>query len=82
LPHYYKGSVPLVDFGSLDRAGQPLPELLREVSAKRDRIWLVQIRPWQVDRAGEVKAALDDAHNLFEQQHFSGVDIYLYRISK
>jgi mannosyltransferase len=82
LPHYYKGNVPLVDFGSLDRAGQPLPELLRQVSAKRDRIWLVQIRPWQVDRAGEVKAALDDAHNLFEQQHFSGVDIYLYRISK
>jgi hypothetical protein len=82
LPHYYKGSVPLVDFGSLDRAGQPLPELLREVSAKNDRIWLVQIRPWQVDRAGEVKAALDDAHNLFEQQHFAGVDVYGYKISE
>lgn len=82
LPHYYKGSVPLVDFGTLDRAGQPLTELLREVSAKRDRIWLVQIRPWQVDRAGEVKAALDDAHNLFEQEHFPGVDVYGYKISE
>jgi 4-amino-4-deoxy-L-arabinose transferase-like glycosyltransferase len=82
LPHYYKGNVPLVDFGSLDRAGQPLAELLREVSAKRARIWLVQIRPWQIDRAGEVKAALDAAHNLFEQQHFSGVDVYGYKISE
>ena len=70
LPHYYKGNLPLVDFGTLQPAEQPLKEKLRKLSTNHDRIWLVQIRPWQVDRAGEVKAALDNAHNLFEQQHF------------
>jgi hypothetical protein len=82
LPYYYKGNVPVLDFDSLERAGQPLTERLREVSVNRDRIWLVQIRPWQVDRAGKVKAALNRAYGLVEQQHFAGVDIYGYQISE
>ena len=81
LPHYYKGNLPLTNFSSLDRADQPLTERLRKVSASRDRLWLVQIRPWQVDRAGRVKAALDQVYGLVEQQHFPGVNVYAYEIS-
>ena len=82
LPYYYKGNVPIVDFYSPEQAGQPLTERLGEVSANRDRIWLVLIRPWQVDRAGKVKAALNVAYGLVEQQHFAGVDIYGYQVSE
>jgi mannosyltransferase len=78
LPHYYKGDLPLVNFRTPD--GSPT-EQLRKVTANRKRLWLVQIRPWQVDRAGRVKAALDSAYNLIQQQHFPGVDVYGYKIS-
>jgi mannosyltransferase len=82
LPYYYKGDPPLANFGILNGAGRPLTEQLRELSANHDRLWLVQIRPWQVDRAGKVKAALDGAYGVVEQQHFPGVAIYAYRVSK
>jgi mannosyltransferase len=82
LPYYYKGNPPLVNFDSPDGAGRPLAEQLRELSTGRDRLWLVQIRPWQVDRAGKVKAALDGAYGVVEQQHFPGVAIYAYRVAQ
>jgi mannosyltransferase len=81
LPHYYKGNLPLVNFSRLDRDGQPLPEVFHKVTANHSRLWLVQIRPWQVDRAGRVKAALDNAYSRIQQQHFPGVDVYGYKIS-
>lgn len=81
LPHYYKGNLPLVDFRSLQPAEQPLKEKLGNLSAGRDRIWLVQIRPWQVDRSGIIKAELDRTYPVADQQQFSGLDIYSYRIS-
>ncbi len=82
LPHYYKGNLPLVDFRTLQPAEQPLKEKLRKLSTNHDRIWLVQIRPWQVDRSGTIKAELDSTYQIVEQQHFSGIDIYSYRISE
>ena len=82
LPHYYKGNLPLVDFRTLQPAEQPLKEKLRKLSTNHDRIWLVQIRPWQVDRSGTIKAELDSTYQIAEQQHFSGIDIYSYRISE
>ena len=82
LPHYYKGNLPLVDFRTLQPAGQPLKEKLRKLSTNHDRIWLVQIRPWQVDRSGTIKAELDSTYPVAEQRHFSGLDIYSYQISE
>ena len=82
LPHYYKGTLPLTNLSSLDGADQPLTERLRKVSANHDRLWLVQIRPWQVDRAGRVKTGLDGAYRLVEQKHFPGVDVYGYQIAQ
>jgi 4-amino-4-deoxy-L-arabinose transferase-like glycosyltransferase len=82
LPYYYKGDPPLTDFRILEGTDQPLTERLRELGANHDRLWLVQIRPWQVDRAGQVKATLDGAFDVVERQHYPGVDIYAYRVSK
>jgi hypothetical protein len=82
LPYYYNENLPLVNFSSLDGAGQSLTERLQEVSGNHNRLWLVQIRPWQVDRKGRVKAALDGAYRLVEQQHFPGVDVYAYQVSQ
>jgi mannosyltransferase len=81
LPHYYKGKLPLIDFRTLQPAGQPLQKKLRRLSANHDRIWLVQIRPWQVDRSGIIKAELDSTHVMFDRKHFSGVDVYAYQSS-
>jgi uncharacterized membrane protein len=82
LPHYYKGNLPFINFGMVDGAGDPTRERLREVSANHERLWLVQIRPWQADRLGRVKAALDRAYGIVKQQHFPGVDIYGYQIAQ
>jgi mannosyltransferase len=82
LPHYFKGNFPLVDFRTLQPAEQPLKEKLRKLSTNHDRIWLVQIRPWQVDRSGTIKAELDSTYQIAEQQHFSGIDIYAYQITE
>jgi hypothetical protein len=82
LPYYYKGNPPPVNFGVADGASQPLTERLRELSGDHERLWLVQIRPWQTDRQGQVKAALDEAYALVERQHFPGVDIYAYQVSR
>ena len=82
LPHYYRGNLALVDFTNLQPVGQPLREKLRNLTANHDRLWLVQIRPWQVDRSGTIRAALDDTYARGSKQDFSGVEIYSYRISE
>jgi len=82
LPYYYKGSLPLVSFSNVGEGAQPLSERLWKFTADRDRIWLVQIRPWQMDRAGKVKAELDGTLALVQSQSFPGVEIYAYHNSK
>ena len=78
LPHYYKGSSPLVPFVTPNGRPRSPAEQVSELSAGRDRLWLVQIRPWQSDRAGRVKAALDSAWTTVEHRRFAGVDVYGY----
>jgi mannosyltransferase len=77
LPHYYKGNVPLIDFRNLEPAGS-LKEKVHNLGVSYARIWLVQIRPWQVDRSGSVKAELGRAYVIFDERHFPGVDVYAY----
>jgi uncharacterized membrane protein len=81
LPHYYTGKSALVRFNMQDESDDPLGVRLRQLSAKHDRLWLVEIRPWQVDRAGSVKTELDRAYSMFEQQVFPGVFVRGYQIS-
>ena len=82
LPHYYRGTLPIVDFSSLNGASKSLSGRLNKVAANHHRLWLVQIRPWQVDRVGRVKAALDNSYEIIERQHFPGVDVYGYEVSR
>jgi 4-amino-4-deoxy-L-arabinose transferase-like glycosyltransferase len=82
LRHYYKGNLPVVSFNQFGGGDRPLSELFTALSTSYDRLWLVQIRPWQVDRAGKVKAALDRAYPLVEQQSFPGVGVFAYALSQ
>jgi mannosyltransferase len=82
LPYYYKGNLPPVSLSDVGEAAQPLTERLRKFTADCDRVWLVQIRPWQMDRAGEVKAALDRTLPLVQSQSFPGVEVYAYHHSR
>jgi hypothetical protein len=82
LPHYYRGTLSIVDFSSLNGASESLSGRLEKIAANHRRLWLVQIRPWQVDRAGRVKAALDKSYEIIERQHFPGVDVLGYEIRR
>ena len=82
LPHYYKGSAPLVPLRMPEGPRRSPEEQLAELSAGHNRLWLVQIRPWQVDRGGKVKTALDNSHEIIEQHYFSGVDVHGYGIQR
>jgi len=81
LPHYYQGEPPLIPFSPHDSNDKPLNARLRQVSDKHDRLWLVQIRPWQVDRSGIVRFELDRTYAMIQQQVFPGVSIRGYQIS-
>jgi mannosyltransferase len=82
LPHYYRGTLSIVDFRTLAEANESVTERLEKVTANHDRLWLVQIRPWQVDRTGRVKAALDKSYEIIERHHFPGVDVHAYEIPR
>jgi len=82
LPHYYGGNPPLLEFDVSGRSAAQLDDRLRQLSAKHERIWLAQIRPWQVDREGKVKAALDGLYDLVQQRAFPGVEVYGYRVAE
>jgi mannosyltransferase len=82
LPHYYRGTLPLVDVRDLPTAAGPLKQSLAKLAANHQRVWLVQIRPWQVDRPGTIKEAFDATFHGGESQHFSGVEIYSYQSSQ
>jgi hypothetical protein len=81
LPHYYQGGPPLVPFTPSDGKDKPLEARLRQLGEQHDRLWLVQIRPWQIDRSGVVKVELDRTFAMIKQQVFPGVSIHGYQIS-
>jgi len=81
LKYYYQGNLALVDFGKKAIGnGLTVTDHLRELPANYDRIWLVEIRPWEADLKGVVKALLDDQYNRIEHRELPGVTINLYRM--
>jgi uncharacterized membrane protein len=81
LQYYYKGSVPLVSWGKTTFNSQAaLIDPLQELSKDHEQVWLVEIRPWEADPEGMVKAALDERHQLMGHKELPGVDIYAYRL--
>jgi mannosyltransferase len=81
LQYYDRGKLPMVRLGNPYRTDRPIAERLQELLRGYDRLWLVEIRPWQMDPTGKVKAALDGLYALVEHRQFPGVDIRSYRLS-
>ena len=82
MPYYYKGELSMISWDELPASTQTLSERLQQLSRSHDRLWLVEIRPWQSDPTGKVKARLDESYDLVDDKHFPGVDIYSYQVSK
>ena len=80
VQYYYKAALPVALVDGRNTKSTPLvADKLRELSNKHDRIWLVEIRPWETDPDGEVKTKLDELARLYEHKSFPGVQIYSYR---
>jgi len=82
LPYYYKRPISSVRPEFLKGSDPSLRQPLRELAGSHNRLWLVQIRPWQTDRKGTVQAALDETYELMEKKKFPGVDIRGYRLAQ
>ena len=79
LRYYYKGNTPIVSWDKKANGDQPLiSRRLTELARHHERLWLLEIRPWEKDRTGNVKAALERLYSGLQQQHFPGVEIYAY----
>jgi hypothetical protein len=81
LKYYYKAKVPVA---SWDRktVNDPaaLSDRMQGLSQRYNHVWLVELRPWQKDRKGVVKAALEARFSLVERKTLAGVDIYSFSL--
>jgi uncharacterized membrane protein len=82
LKYYSRGNLPIARLSKQPKSNSSMADEVQQLSKNHDRLWLVEIRPWQQDPTGKVKAALNVAYNLIEQKQFPGVDIYCYRLSQ
>jgi 4-amino-4-deoxy-L-arabinose transferase-like glycosyltransferase len=79
--HYYKGEVPVVGLGkAVINDGVALAERIGELGATYDRLWLVSLRSWQVDKKGIVRAMIDNRYGRIERRELSGVEIDAYQL--
>ena len=79
--YYYKGELPVVTLGkTLINNRAVLADRILELGTAYDRLWLVSIRPWQVDDKGIVQAVLDDRCLHRGRQELPGVDINAYQL--
>ena len=80
LQHYYKGVLPIV---AVDRRRTDVSAVdqLRPILLHPGRIRFVEIRPWETDRTGSVKAALEKLAWRRELKAFPGAAVYTYYIS-
>ncbi|NIM98704.1 MAG: hypothetical protein GTO24_11685 [candidate division Zixibacteria bacterium] len=83
IRYYYKGDLTIIRWGKTDVSDQSsINSRLQEMSQHYVHLWLVEIRQWEADPSGRVKATLDEAFDLVEQKSFPGVDIYSYHLAK
>ncbi len=80
LRYYYRGDVPVASVSRpLINKRTGLSEHLEKLNEEHERLWLVEIRSWEADPQGTVKAILDERYRLREQKGLAGVDIYAYQ---
>jgi uncharacterized membrane protein len=81
LRYYYKGNLPVV---VLERSAKRDPMILSrrlgEIGKGHERLWLVMIRPWEIDRSGRLVSALKQFRPADPPSQFPGVDVYGYRL--
>ncbi|MEW6298660.1 MAG: glycosyltransferase family 39 protein [Thermodesulfobacteriota bacterium] len=82
--HYYnEKDLPLTKFAKGEiRQWAAVSGRLRELGEAYDRLWLVTIRPWQVDPKGKIKVTLDQSYPVSQEKHFAGVSVYCYEVSR
>ncbi|HXH09757.1 MAG TPA: glycosyltransferase family 39 protein [Alphaproteobacteria bacterium] len=77
--YYYRGNVPVQRVNrTLVGERSALSERLQRLNAQHDRVWLVEIRPWEADPQETVKAILDAGYHLSAHKELPGVGIYAY----
>jgi hypothetical protein len=81
MRYYYRGNLPIVELGSPHKIDRVVAERWWERNKAYNRLWLVEIRSWQADPTGKVKAALNNTYNLAEHKQLPGVVIYAYQLS-
>jgi 4-amino-4-deoxy-L-arabinose transferase-like glycosyltransferase len=81
LRYYYKGKQPITRVNSR-AANSVIVEDIRELGKKYNRLWLVEIRPWESDPKAKVRAALDKLAGPGERKIFAGADIYAYDLAR
>jgi hypothetical protein len=79
LQHYYKGGLAVIRADGEFTKNGSVAEHLRKLRKDHDRLWLVEIRPWEADPKAKVKAALDNLARRTEYKKFPGVKIYSYQ---
>lgn len=81
LRHYYKGSLPVVVANGRSTKNGLVAEYLRKLGTD-DRLWLVEIRPWEGDPKSKVKAAFENLARRGDDKKFPGVEIYSYQSAR
>ena len=82
LQYYVKDGLPIMTLnGHGSNNDSAIVEDLRQMAKGHDRLWLVEIRPWETDSKRRVKAMLDSLARPAEQKKFPGVEIYSYQLS-
>ena len=77
--YYYKGDSPIVSWSrKYNNDDLSVTKGLQEITKSHDHLWLVEIRPWQNDPKGKVKATLEGLYTVIHHKHFPGVEIYSY----
>jgi uncharacterized membrane protein len=80
LGYYYKGASRFTFVDARRKSEGVLVEDLRQLTKDHDRLWLVEIRPWETDPNGKVKAALESFGRRGEGKTFPGVEIHSYQL--
>lgn len=81
LRYYYRGSLPLVSWSETEIGHcLVLTHCLQQLHEDHDHLWLVEMRPWEVDPHGKLKVALKERYNVIEHREWPGVALYSYQL--
>jgi hypothetical protein len=81
LTYYSKGNLPFEVLDARHATDHDLQAALRRITRGGDRLWVIEIRPWERDPKGRIKSALNRIYNCIEQKKFPGVAIRHYQIA-